>query len=205
MNALGDPFPVRWNKTLLYGQLNTLTAGASGLFGTEQVFRLNSLFDPDLTGTGHQPYGFDTLASLYYRYKVRAVRVMVRFSDPSADGVLCAAQFQAPSVTSTVTGSDTNTVMERAGMWTQNLNNTGEQVAILDQFFPISTLVGATPVQFAANLEDYQSLCTTSPARTPYLRIAIAALDGASTPTVRLETKILFYTEFFERIVLGQS
>jgi hypothetical protein len=202
---LGDPFPVRMNRTLRYSQLVTLTAGASGLFGTEQIFRLSSLFDPDLTGTGHQPYGFDTLAAIYYRYKVNAVRVCIRFSDPSADGVICAGQFQAPSVTQTVTGADVQTVMERSGVWTKNLNNTGEQVAVLDQYFPMHLLCGVTPMQFTANLEDYQALCTTNPARGPFLRLAVAALDGSSTPTVRCECTFMFYTSFFERIGLSQS
>ncbi len=35
-----------------------------------QQFRLNSLFDPDLTNAGHQPYGFDQMAALYNRYRV---------------------------------------------------------------------------------------------------------------------------------------
>ena len=29
------------------------------------VYRMNSLFDPDLTGSGHQPLGFDQYAQLY--------------------------------------------------------------------------------------------------------------------------------------------
>lgn len=33
-------------------------------------FRLNSMFDPDLTGTGHQPKGFDFWAAGYTRYLV---------------------------------------------------------------------------------------------------------------------------------------
>jgi len=205
MAPLSDPFPIRWNRTLRYSQLLTLTAGASGLFGTEQIFRLNSLFDPDLTGVGHQPYGYDSLAALYYRYKVNAVRVCLRFSDPSADGVMCAAQFQAPSVTQTVTNADVGAVMERSGVWTHNLNNTGEQAIVLDQYFPMHVLAGVTPMQFTSNLEDYQALCTTSPVRTPNLRIAIAALDGSSTPTVRLEATLMFYSTFFERIGLSQS
>lgn len=205
MNQLGDPFPLIWKRTLTYAQLHTLTAGASGLFGTEQIYRLSSLFDPDLTGTGHQPYGFDSFAALYYRYKVDAVRVTMRFSDPSADGVMCAAQFQAPSVTQTVTGSDIQTVMERSGVWTANLNNTGSQVVVLDQYFPLHTLCNVTRLQYEANTQDYESLCTTNPVRSPFVRVAVAALDGSSTPTVRLETKILFYSRFFERIGLSQS
>lgn len=44
----------------------TITAGNAA----EQVFRLNSLYDPDLTSTGHQPYGFQQAKALYSRYLV---------------------------------------------------------------------------------------------------------------------------------------
>lgn len=40
--------------------------GVMGLF----VFRANSIFDPNLTGTGHQPMGHDQMAALYQRYSV---------------------------------------------------------------------------------------------------------------------------------------
>jgi len=38
--------------------------------GNQYVYRLNSIYDPDLTGAGHQPYGHDTLAAIYNRYRV---------------------------------------------------------------------------------------------------------------------------------------
>lgn len=201
----GDPFPVRMFVTQRYGQLNTLTAGSAGLFGSEQIFRLNSLFDPDLTGTGHQPYGFDTLASIYNRYKVHAVTARLRWSDPSADGVIVAANFQAPGVPTSITGSDPNTIMERLGMWTANLNNTGDQEVVFTQRFTLPDLCGCTKQQFDSNTEDYQSAVSTSPVRTPFLRLAIAALDGSSTPTVRCETLLIFEVEYFERLILPQS
>lgn len=46
-----------------------------------QVFRINSLFDPDLTSTGHQPNQFDQLSALYGQYCVMAARVLVEFQN----------------------------------------------------------------------------------------------------------------------------
>lgn len=40
-------------------------------------FNLNSPFDPNRTGVGHQPYGFDTLATIYNRYRVYKVSYSV--------------------------------------------------------------------------------------------------------------------------------
>jgi len=53
----------------------TSTAGAI----TDYQFRLNSLFDPDFTGTGHQPMYFDQYAALYNHYTVIGAKLTARF------------------------------------------------------------------------------------------------------------------------------
>lgn len=44
------------------------------------VFRANSLFDPDFTAAGHQPYGFDTWATMYNHYTVLGSKIKVHFN-----------------------------------------------------------------------------------------------------------------------------
>lgn len=44
-----------------------------------RVFNLNSLFDPDVTGTGHQPMGFDQWKTFYNYYKVLGTRIRAKF------------------------------------------------------------------------------------------------------------------------------
>lgn len=62
-----------------------LTLTTSTKVGSENVFRLNSLYDPDLTGAGHQPYMHDTLATMWKHYKVKACRIEVTFRNTSAN------------------------------------------------------------------------------------------------------------------------
>jgi len=62
------PFARRTTRTLRYVQ-NIGLVVTSG-FGNH-CFRTNSLFDPDRTGVGHQPMGFDQLMGLYFHYRVR--------------------------------------------------------------------------------------------------------------------------------------
>lgn len=67
--------PRSWKTKLRYwsgGQTVTLAGG-----GYQRQLSGNSLYDPDITGAGHQPYGFDQLANMYNRYRVSASRVMV--------------------------------------------------------------------------------------------------------------------------------
>jgi len=55
-------------RILHYNDTFTLTSTGGALY--EYLFRANSCYDPNLSGTGHQPYGFDQLAAFYNHYDV---------------------------------------------------------------------------------------------------------------------------------------
>lgn len=69
---------------LKYNDVYTLTSTAGSI--AKQVFRANSLFDPDFTGVGHQPMYYDQLAALYANYVVLGSKIRVLFS-PIADTI----------------------------------------------------------------------------------------------------------------------
>jgi hypothetical protein len=76
-------FPDRLMTKLRYHQLGNLTS-TLGAVGT-QVFRWNSIYDPDATGVGHQPLYRDQLAGIYDHYSVVRARAQLRFTNDSAD------------------------------------------------------------------------------------------------------------------------
>lgn len=49
---------------------------AAGLFGS-YIFSANGLYDPNISGTGHQPYAFDTLMQMYNHYIVLGSKIRV--------------------------------------------------------------------------------------------------------------------------------
>lgn len=73
----GTGFPSQLRTKLRYCDVITLTSTAS--VGT-YTFRMNSLFDPDFTSIGHQPYYYDQLAALYNRYAVQGSTLKATFS-----------------------------------------------------------------------------------------------------------------------------
>jgi len=73
--ALGrNAIPPIISNTLVYGEKFTLTTG-SGI-GT-YLFSCNGLYDPNITGTGHQPLYFDQLSELYDHYRVVSSKITI--------------------------------------------------------------------------------------------------------------------------------
>jgi len=76
-------FPARIMKTLRYSMASTLSS-TSGVVAT-YVFRANDLFDPDFTGTGHQPMGFDQMMVSYNHFTVIKSLLKVTFRATGAN------------------------------------------------------------------------------------------------------------------------
>jgi len=62
------PFPTRMVATLRY--VETIAINSAIVSAANTSVACNSIYDPNLTGTGHQPYGHDTYASIYNQYTV---------------------------------------------------------------------------------------------------------------------------------------
>lgn len=67
-------------KTRYFESALSVNPAVGGL-ASSYVFRGNSLFDPNLTGVGHQPIGFDQLMPLYDHYTVIGMRARVEFTN----------------------------------------------------------------------------------------------------------------------------
>lgn len=71
-------------KTKLRYAENVYASSAGGDY--TYIFRLNSIYDFDYTGGGHQPMGHDELSNLYEYYRVTGVRWVVKaFNTDSSD------------------------------------------------------------------------------------------------------------------------
>ena len=72
---------------LKYAQTFTLTGAAAGVI-VEDSWWCNGLFDPYASVGGHQPYGYDTIASMYNHYQVLKATATLYCSPYSSPNIM---------------------------------------------------------------------------------------------------------------------
>lgn len=137
------------------------------------VFRLNSVFDPNLTGTGHQAYGFDQLSALYNRYRVYYCAYDI-VSLPTTGAAV------ETTATATNGSSAIGSVAALEHPWSKrapisNVYNACRLSAVID----LAQLNGKTAAQYADD-DTTGSEVTTNPAEVLALQVNWAALAGAN-------------------------
>jgi len=92
----GRGFPDQLRCTLVYRDNGVQFTGS--ISPSAQVYRANSLFDPDLSGSGSQPEYFDQLSACYLQYCVQAVRVKVQMFNTGTVSNVCALIYSDANV-----------------------------------------------------------------------------------------------------------
>lgn len=87
---LNTPMPSTFPTRLRYFSNFTVNPGAAGTAGVH-VFSANGAYDPDITGAGHQPRGFDNIATMYKTYQVIKSSISVWYSSRNSNtyGCIC--------------------------------------------------------------------------------------------------------------------
>jgi len=180
-----------------YGaSLLTLTA-------TNQQFRCNSLFDPDYTGTGHQPYRFDQLATFYSRYRVIDFRWKVIFNSSSMP-YWCAVGPTNGDLNAAVTNATTfNTATELPYFVKKAQCFEGGPPAIFTGRMKLNELGGTTPNQYMSD-DRYQAQVTTNPAELLLHNVMLYNPTG-STIAIFFSVELWYEAEFFDPVILASS
>jgi hypothetical protein len=77
-------FPERLVTKLKYAAYESLFLSSTTGSLNKYFFSCNSTFDPDRTGTGHQPLYRDTYAGIYNQYAVISSEIVVRYVNTNA-------------------------------------------------------------------------------------------------------------------------
>jgi hypothetical protein len=141
---------------------------------------LNSLFDPDTSGIGHQPVGFDQLMALYEDYVVYGVKYRVQFINPDASNdVICGV-----SSTDTInTNADARVYIENGqtewALMTKQVG--GKNFAEFSGYADLSKIHGFDYKQYI-NSQAFMGQATANPQDRAFLHCWAAAANGSSDP-----------------------
>lgn len=193
VNRALQPIPQRYICKMKYAE--TIVTSALG----EYRMNLNSIFDPNRSGVGHQPYGHDTLQTLYNRYRViscgyRIQAVQTSTGAPIQLGVL-------PS-NEQLTFTTISELKENPRAKYVTVSPGAPAVYLSGKVY-LPSLVGRNKAQYMAD-DRYQAEYGASPVENAILNIksqTIGDVDSSFTCNVLLE----YTVESFDVKNLGQS
>lgn len=192
-------------------ELSLSQENITGLTGNEYAFRLNSLFDPNFTGTGHQPRGFDQMAALYANYCVYKVQVQVRIMSQSG-GPSQAVNFIACNVRPYNNGSYSLGPARRYGELMESATNTIItmesdnycQSKSWEQTYWIADIEGIPRGQIYQD-DTFKAFPTANPNKTPFMSFAVGSTNEISGGVVKFAVSFAFHTLWSEPLLVGQS
>jgi hypothetical protein len=190
-------FPSRTTRKLRYSSSFYL-AGTSGVVATN-VLSANGLYDPEITGTGHQPMGFDQLMLSYNHYTVTQARLICTFHNLAATSSVVSVKVDGGSTPITVVdqilewGLNNHSVLEAKGTY--------GSVKVVESKVSIARFEGVSDV---LDVQELRGSVAANPAEQTYFHVQ--SWDNAGVTTNILTEIVLEYTAVFtEPRVLSES
>lgn len=175
--------------------------GGGGLPGVQQ-FRLNSIFDPDITGGGHQPLMFDQIMGVFFNsYIVHGATVTIKGMVDQASEVVIYGTF------------DNTTVLEEPWKHIEETNKSLMRYyqkpalqprVLFKKYFANNKIFGVTKEQYRTS-DEFNASYTGNPSRTAYLNIVHQAIVTSNTNVFDAIVEIIYHTQCYKSLDLPQS
>lgn len=179
-------------KLLQYYTTSTITSGASSA-GT-YVFSANGCFDPDITGSGGQPMGFDQMNVFFNHYTVLRSRIRVVFMTNSTNLRVTAALSTSGSSTAV---TSIETLVENGDLTFQVLEYAGAfgGTATLKRAVDVGRFQG---IPLTINDPDMRGDSASNPAEQVYYHLSVWNSASATVVTCDFQALIEYDVIFHE-------
>jgi len=206
------PFGPTMNTNLKYGDNIALThtVGSIGIV----TYRLNSLYDVDQTGGGHQPRYYDTLCGAdagtapYEQYLVKGARYSVKFVNTnSAGGSIGYVACRVRSGTSDALTTADFQALQEMPLCKYKIIQTHDGAGNMQTISGSVSIAKVLGVKNITDLEEARMTYTASPGSTEsvYLDIMYMPLDGSTSATIRAIPELTYFVQFSELNKVAQS
>lgn len=195
------PFPPSLFTTFSYTETFSLVQAVAAIPQVYQ-FRLNSLYDPNLTGGGTQPRYFDTLCGAnnssapYNNYRVHAAKIKATFwptssSATNSNGIVAII----PHRDSVSSPSAYDEISETAYSRYKRINALGQVGAVtVSSFVKMKTHLGHKDL---SDVDDSASAYNNNPGEVVVGDIILCAVNAAGTMTCDVSVTITFFAQLY--------
>ncbi len=190
-------------KHITFKYFYTVQQSNATVTGSQLIYKINSLYDPDGSVGGHQPYGYDQMTAFYGRYRVLKTRYRVSFGTSTGTvNVLCLP----------VSGGLANAIAGDTTFWTacemprakSRICGGGGSPAInISGIIDLAELLGASNIQYRSD-DRYSAAINNDPSAIAYLYVGYynGTTSTVITPT---QVELEFFCELYQPIALGGS
>jgi len=190
--------PDKIRVKLPYNARVTMTCTSGAL--AYNIMSGNSVYDPEVTGGGHQALGLDDWDNLYKQYRVLASTLTI---DPASVGTT------APTQTVQYTVFPT---LQSSVYAASNLDSIGEQYGAKNGIYNNDNIrrltYRATTMQIASvkrnTVEEddtFGAFTSASPASQWYWHFYVQPIDLSSTLTMYARTRVVYEVELYGRVL----
>lgn len=184
--SMGKGFAKTLQFTHLYHDNVPLLQSNTGAVG-RYVFSCNGMYDPDFTGTGHQPYYFDQLSAIYNHYTVIGAKIKV--------SVVGAASTTAAFRVSLTQGDDT--VITNSTINGQAEQSSGSIVIVPSDCGEAQILTNnySTKKTFGGNAlsnDNLQGNSGANPTEQTFWIISLQAMDQLASVNIAFDVHIQY-------------
>lgn len=203
-------------KLAYNGFYTPATIDDAATFASYEEFAGNDLFDPWVTGTGHQPRLYDQLSALYFNFRVRASSIDLDAAMSSAQGFSLITVVPTPGyVLSTAAGTAAASGIAAVEQDYEKhvLVQLQNGAAHIHHYMSTEKLYGLRKNEGDSSI--YQGTTGSSPTALWYWCVAQQGPRQTTSTTVEYGNlgasaaswfvKIVYYTEFFNRNFVAGS
>jgi len=202
-------FPDSMITKFKYGDQFTLTASAGVV--DNHTFRLNSIFDPDLTIAGHQPMWYDQFlgasasSAPYKNFRVLSSKMKAIFAYVTAPATVAVNQGPClvgivPSTSSTLLASTTSALMETDAA---SIKFLGDKSAANNFRTLYATYNPQRDLGLDTGDDTISALYNANPSQAFYAHVM--KIDSVGSSSVIVFIDIEYTVELFQRNEVGQS
>lgn len=184
-----------------YFSINPPIGGAA-----DYVFSANGLYDPNITGTGHQPYAFDTSMTLYNHATVIGSKIKVSmWNNQTALPVWLIVALRDSAASLTATPSDN--LREQPGVVSRlsspGGNGSSSDLIVVTNRFSAKRFFRARDV---VGSEEFRNTAAANPTEQAYFHVCIAPQNGTDDLGLQtLNVEIEYIVVLHEPKILPQS